>query len=978
MTPELRKTGISVVGDAPWGTHFCHFYETKQDLLDTLVPYFKAGLESREFCLWVVSDSDLITLEEAKGALAQAVPDLERHLSNENIEILNGRDWYFEKSVLNLERVKNAWDAKLKRALARGYEGLRASGDTFWLAEQDWKDFFAYEKQVNDWINDQTMTVMCTYPLAKSGATEVLDVVQAHQFAIARRQGEWEVIESPQLIQAKAEIKKLNEELEQRVVERTNELRLANEELRKEIAERKQAEALLHAKEQEFRAIVESAPDQIIRYDREFRRVYVNPAVAEAFGVPVEALTGKPMGTVVQDAGVDVNEDELAQLRQRIEAVFDNGKSCEFEITWPLPAGRKTFSIRAFPELDRDGSVINVLGIARDITERRSAEDELRKEKEILEKIFANTPVMIGFVGDDGVRLVNPEWERTIGWTLKELQEQNVDIFVEAYPDPQYRQEVLDFVAAAAGEWADLKIKVRDGRVIDAACAVVRLSDGTKVAIAQDITERKQAENVLRRSEDHLRFVLDTTPALIHTGRPDGYLDYFNQSWLEYVGRSLEELQGWGWTASIHPDDVEGIVNGWRASLASGEPLQYEARVRRADGEYRWVLHRKVPLRDEQGNIVKWHGSSMDIEDRKQAEEKLLLSERQLAEAQRLAHVGSFAWDLRTNVVTWSDELYRIFGLQPGANNVAGDATPLIHPEDKDLVTQTVKSAVKNKLPYSIYYRVLRHDGDERIVQSRGNILSDERGVAIRAFGATQDVTELKRAEEKLRGTTKQLRALSARVQSAREEEGTRIAREIHDELGSALTSLRWELEELGQDIGVSSGGSRLSELLPKIEAMIRLTDTTVNSVRRIASELRPAVLDDLGLVEAIDWQAQQFQARTGILCRCDCSLEKANLSQEQATAVFRILQEALTNISRHAEATEVEIVIEEHDAQFILTVQDNGRGITEEEKLGLKSLGLLGMRERAQLAGGTLSIDPIEGGGTSVTVRVPVERERA
>src|SRR5438552_12494595 len=118
MATEFRKTGISVVGDIPWGSHFCHFYETKQDLLDTLVPYFKAGLESKEFCIWVVSDSELITVAEAKEALTQALPDLDRRLAAGDIEILNGPDWYLEKNVFNLERVTSAWDAKLERALA--------------------------------------------------------------------------------------------------------------------------------------------------------------------------------------------------------------------------------------------------------------------------------------------------------------------------------------------------------------------------------------------------------------------------------------------------------------------------------------------------------------------------------------------------------------------------------------------------------------------------------------------------------------------------------------------------------------------------------------------------------------------------------------------------------------------------------------------------------------------------------------------
>src|ERR1700687_4406702 len=216
MATELRKTGISPVGDVPWGTHFCHFYETKQDLLDTLIPYFKAGLESKEFCVWVVSTPELITVEEAKGALAQAVPDIDRHLSDDNIEILNGLDWYLTENVFSLERVTSAWDAKLDRALALGYDGMRISGDTLWLAEKDWKDFCAYEKQLNDSIADRPMTVLCTYPLAKRRGAEGLDVVETHQFAIARRQGEWKVIETPELIQAKAEIKRLNQKVEDR------------------------------------------------------------------------------------------------------------------------------------------------------------------------------------------------------------------------------------------------------------------------------------------------------------------------------------------------------------------------------------------------------------------------------------------------------------------------------------------------------------------------------------------------------------------------------------------------------------------------------------------------------------------------------------------------------------------------------------------------------------------------------------------
>jgi signal transduction histidine kinase len=153
---------------------------------------------------------------------------------------------------------------------------------------------------------------------------------------------------------------------------------------------------------------------------------------------------------------------------------------------------------------------------------------------------------------------------------------------------------------------------------------------------------------------------------------------------------------------------------------------------------------------------------------------------------------------------------------------------------------------------------------------------------------------------------------------------------------------------------------------------MLCLSETTIRAVRRISSELRPCVLDDLGLAEAIEWQAQQFHARTGITCNCDCSQENISLNHEQSTVVFRILQEALTNILRHAQATRVDIAMKEEPGVFVLTISDNGRGITEDDKARLQSLGLLGMRERAHLIGAEIDITGVEGQGTVVTLQVP------
>jgi C4-dicarboxylate-specific signal transduction histidine kinase len=247
---EARKTGIRVVGDVPWGTHFFLFYETKEDLLDALVPYFKVGLESGEFCVWVAYKP--LTAEEVKRAMRRSVPGFDLYLNNHSIEILGGPEFYLHGEEFDLKRVIRRWDEKLQYALNNGYTGLRLSSNTAWLKKKQWSAFTDYEGEVNDFIERRRILALCTYPLARSTATEILDVARTHQFAIARRNKDWEIVETAQLKQAKAEIKKLNSELEQRVVERTRQLIKVNEELRKEIEERQRVQAAFQQSQAEL------------------------------------------------------------------------------------------------------------------------------------------------------------------------------------------------------------------------------------------------------------------------------------------------------------------------------------------------------------------------------------------------------------------------------------------------------------------------------------------------------------------------------------------------------------------------------------------------------------------------------------------------------------------------------------------------------------------------------------------------------
>jgi signal transduction histidine kinase len=230
------------------------------------------------------------------------------------------------------------------------------------------------------------------------------------------------------------------------------------------------------------------------------------------------------------------------------------------------------------------------------------------------------------------------------------------------------------------------------------------------------------------------------------------------------------------------------------------------------------------------------------------------------------------------------------------------------------------------------------------------------------------EIAERKQAEEQLRESQENLRALAARMESVREEERTRIAREIHDELGQSLTGLKMDLTWLTSRLPKDQ-----KSLLSKTKSIFRLIDDTIRSVRRISAGLRPEVLDEVGLAAAIGWQARDFQKRTGIRCKVAVPADNAGLDHERSTAVFRIFQELLTNVARHSGATRVDVAVRLDEGKLVLEVQDNGKGISKAELDGSKSLGLLGIRERASLFGGDVAITGTRGQGTRVTISIPL-----
>jgi PAS domain S-box-containing protein len=333
MKERLRKSGIDIIGDVPWGTHFCQFFQTKEDLIDILIPYFKAGLENNEFCMWITAEP--LLEDEAKNALQKAIPDIDRHLKQGQIEIIPYNDWYTKGGSFDSDRVLNGWVNKLNNALEKGFDGLRLSGNTFWLEKEDWNDFIDYEEEIDSVISRYKMMALCTYSLEKCTAAEIIDVVNNHEFALTKHEGKWELIESSE-----------NKQI-------------------KEAAIRAQKDW-----EQTFNAV----PDLIVLLDDDHKVIRANKSMAETLGLTPEECIGLECYRVVHGT------DEPPSFCPHSKLLEDG---CEHiaEVHEDILGGY--FIVSTSPFYDTTGKLTGSVHVARNITERKYAEtekEELLKE----------------------------------------------------------------------------------------------------------------------------------------------------------------------------------------------------------------------------------------------------------------------------------------------------------------------------------------------------------------------------------------------------------------------------------------------------------------------------------------------------------------------------------------------------------------------------------------------------------------------
>jgi PAS domain S-box-containing protein len=605
--------------------------------------------------------------------------------------------------------------------------------------------------------------------------------------------------------------------------------------------------------------------------------------------------------------------------------------------------------------------------LRKEVGERKRAEEAVRRSEANLAEAQA-----LSHTGSWARRPATDEmyWSdeayRIMGLDPQSTRPSRQLLIQRCHPDDRERAEQTSEAAAREKRRYDMEVRLvrPDGSIrhvhalshplLDEAGEVVEF-----MGVFMDVTEQHEAR-------DRLRLVIDTIPALVATLRPDGSANFYNRRWLEYLGLPSQEVLGWGWTRVTHPDDLEGFLLHWRAATVSGEPFEREARLRQADGQYRWLLIRAVPLRDELGKIADWYATSIDIEDRKRAEKAVRRSEAYLAEAQALSHTGSWAWRISADEMYWSEETFSILGLDPPTTRPSRQLfTQLWHSEDRDHAEQTLEAATREKQDYEMEVRLVRPDGSIRHAHILGHPVVGQAGEIVEFMGVIMDVTERKRAERALRRARE--RVLEARFAAALEER-TRIARDIHDTLLQGFTGVALKLV---------AGVSRVSgppEAVAALNGVIRLAQQTLVDARRAVWDLRSPALAGGDFPTAVRAAAEECVRDTGITLEYDVGGPPRPVDPVVEEAAVRVVQEALTNVVKHADARMVRVTLAFKIRRVRLSIIDDGRGFVVPSDFQVYGghWGLLGMRERASQIHGKLSLRSSPGHGTEVVLLVP------
>jgi two-component system sensor histidine kinase UhpB len=728
----------------------------------------------------------------------------------------------------------------------------------------------------------------------------------------------------------------------------------------KDITELKMAEAALREREAFNFALFHYNPVETIVVDLDGRVIGFNQ-------------TKKQSGDRLPTIGDMMYEDYAGKheidMRAELMECITSGKAKEFP---DRRYGNKYLSITISPF--SKGALI----ISEDITKRKHAEDLLLKERDTFFSILQRAPYGVMVINDQGRHtFINPEFTTITGYTLEDVPTDG-DWLRLAYPDRRYRNMVIetwnkDFTQGELTEQFSKKfsrvfsrafrVVCKDGATKEIEFRRVETGDEGNIVMLSDITERKKMHELMETAATEWRTTFDAINDAVFLFDQEGRIKRCNNAMLLMIGKPFGEIIGRRCWEVLHgvsePPERCALTR-----VHKSRHRETEALLR----DNRWFNVSIDPLQNQEGDFLGGVHIMTDITEQKRSEEALQQSEERFRNVVETMKVGLSTVNEK-GVLTYANEYYcNMLGYS--MDEIIGRSTPdFLYYEGGRKAQEDIfakrRMGMHDSTPYEITCR--KKDGRKVYAIVSPTPQFDENGRYIGSFAIQTDITEHKQVEEELHSSREQLRDLTSYLQSVREEERTNIAREIHDELAQVLTALKMDVSWLDNRLPRDQ-----MPLIEKTRSMSDLINTTIQTVKRISAELRPGILDDLGLVAAIEWQAEEFQHRTGIVCRVIIDPEELTVEKDRSTAIFRIFQETLTNVSRHAGASRVTVRLREKNGMLSLMVRDNGKGITKKQILDSKSFGLIGMRERVHPWGGAVDIKGIPGKGTTVLVDVP------
>lgn len=737
----------------------------------------------------------------------------------------------------------------------------------------------------------------------------------------------------------------------------------------RDITERKQNEDKLKASEERFFKAFKASPIPVsISTLQEGRFVNVNDAWLKTMGFSKEEVIGKT-STEINFVIPQVSRQAL------IDRVRKESGVPHWEFDLRLRNGERRTFLGAVEIIKLDGNEYFLVA-SQDITQRKLMENKLRASEERFSKAFNSSPLPFAIsTFDEGIMIdVNQAWLEGAGYTREEIIGKTEEE-IRLYYGKTKRREAIERLRRDGHirDWEVLhRLKSGEIRTFLVSMDVIRLDEEDYILTSsKDITETKRAEERLRRSEERYRALYEKNLAGVYKTSLDGLMLEGNASLARIFGfESFNEMRSEAeWSSYIHPQDRIRLIDKLRNQ---GRLNNYEMQQKRRDGTHIWTLSNITLIPGEDDDAGMLEGVVLDITDLKLAEAEL----RESRERYKTLFDHSFVGICRTTVdgkiLECNDSLAEMFGYQSPEEMKSVNTWDLYL--SQDVRGEMLNDALADNRYKNLERLMRRKDGTLVWTLSNGTFF--ENGVYGEPVleGVFLDITGRKKTEDDLKQHREQLRALSAKIESVREEERKSIAREIHDQLGQLMTGLKLEFAWVEKRILLTDDEALRERLAPKMSEIDDLLETTIHTVRDIASKLRPGHLDDLGLIAAIKWEAQGFSKRSGV--RTDLSLcrEPENFTLDRATGLFRILQEILTNVARHAQASEIRITLSNEDGEIVLIVEDDGIGIAPEKLTNTKSLGLMGMRERALLLQGEVAIEPLPKQGTRVTVTIPAE----